>query len=349
MEKIYETARFLSQIPSVGGLAEDASETVRLYCKQQSLFDEIRVIPTGTVLAYKKSKVENAKTLLIDAHIDEIGFVVTNVFDDGFISVAGVGGVDTRVLSASEVTVYGKEAIRGVFTSKPPHLQTAGEQNKKIDIKDLFIDTGLDGEHLKELVRIGNFANMTGSCERLLGSRIVSKAMDDKICAALILRAVELISESDPGVNICCQFSTGEETGYSGATTGAFSAEPDYAIAIDVCNPYFPDGDKTRKRVELGCGAVISYSATTCRPFTKRLHSCAKNNDIKHVILAEPGRTGTNAHVIAIAREGVPTALISIPLRYMHTASEVIDLSDCLETAKLLAAFANELGGENNA
>ena len=347
MEKIFEAAKFLSQIPSVGGMECDFSQAVRTYCEQQGFFDEIKIIPTGTVLGYRKSKVKNAKTLLIDAHIDEIGFVVTNVYDDGFLSVSGVGGVDTRVLSASEVTVYGTEKIKGVFTSKPPHLQTAGEQNKKIDIKDLYIDTATSGKHLKELVRIGNFANMTGECEHLLGSRIVSKAMDDKICASLILRALTLLGDSDPGINICCQLSTGEETGYSGAATGAFAAAPDYAIAIDVCNARFPGCDKSRERIALGSGSVISYSATTCRSFTKKLHECAVKNNLRHIIMAEPGRTGTNAHVIAIAREGIPTALISIPLRYMHTASEIIDLSDCLEASKLLAAFARELGGEN--
>ena len=347
MERIFELASFLSQLPSVGGMELDAADAVKNYCESMNLFDEIRIIPTGTVLAYCRSGKKHAKTLLLDAHLDEIGFVVTNVFDDGFVSVTGVGGIDTRVLSASEVTIYGKEPVKGVFTSKPPHLQVAGEQNKTIDIKDLYIDTGLDGKHLKELVRIGNLADMNGPIERLQGSRIVSKAMDDKICMSLIIRAAELIKQSGADIDICCQFSTGEETGYSGATTGTFAAAPDYAIAIDVCNPRFPEGDKSREHIDLGKGGVISYSGTTCRSFTKKLLSCAERNGFSYVLKADPGRTGTNAHVTAISREGIPTALISIPLRYMHTASEVIDLSDCLETAKLIAAFVKELGGED--
>lgn len=347
MEKIFETAAFLSQLPSVGSMELTASKTLGDYCESNYHFDEIRILPTGTVLCLKKCGVKGAKTLLLDAHLDEIGFVVTNVYDDGFVSVANIGGIDTRVLSASEVTIYGKEPVKGVFTSKPPHLQTAGEQNKKIELKDLYIDTGLDGEHLKKLVRIGNFADMKGSCERLLGSRITSKAMDDKICMALILRVIDLVKESDLKIDICCQFSTGEETGYYGATTGTYAADPDYAIAIDVCNPRFPEGDKTREHVDLGKGGVISYSGTTCRSFTKKLVDFASENGFNYTLKADPGRTGTNAHVTAISREGIPTALISIPLRYMHTASEVIDLKDCLETAKLIAAFAKELGGEN--
>ncbi len=346
MEKIYECAEFLTSIPSINGTETEYAAALSEFCSKNYPFDEIKVIPTGTVLCFIKSKNENAKTLLIDAHMDEIGFVVTNVFDDGFVSVAAVGGVDTRVLSASEVTVYGKKEVKGVFTSKPPHLQTAGEQNKKLELKDLYIDTGLSGESLKELVKIGDFADMSSPMSRLLGNRVACRALDDKLCIATILRSVSMLDEKPLDLNICCQFSSGEETGLSGAVTGTYAVSPDYAIVLDVCNPKYPDGDKMREETDLGNGCVITLSPTTSRSFTKKLIECAKQNEIKHVTAAASGRTGTNAHVTAISREGVPTALISIPLRYMHTASEVADLKDCIEASKLTALFIKQLEGE---
>ncbi len=348
MEKIYRTVQDLCPIPSPGGMELSAAKALAEYCTANYSFDEVRYIPTGTVLCYLNSKNKDAKTLLFDAHFDEIGFMVTGVFDDGFLAVTRIGGIDTRVLSASEVTVYGKEVVKGVFTSKPPHLQVPGEQKKKIDLSELFIDTGLEGNKLKELVKIGDCGVMNGACERLQNNRIVSRAFDDKACVAIILRAIDLLKDRDLGVNICCQFSASEETGYVGAATGTYSADPDYAVVLDVCNPRFPEGDKTREHVDLGKGSIISYSGTTCRSFTTQLINCAKSNGFKYELKADPGRTGTNSQVVAIAREGVPTALISLALRYMHTASEVIDLGDCLEISKLIAEFAIELGGNNN-
>ncbi|MEG2004305.1 MAG: M20/M25/M40 family metallo-hydrolase, partial [Clostridia bacterium] len=291
----------------------------------------------------KKCGKPNAKKLILDAHFDEIGFIVTGVFDDGFVSVTNVGGIDTRVLSASEVTIYGKKAVRGAFISKPPHLQTADEQTKKIELKDLYIDTGLEGATLKELVKVGDFADMRAETVMLSNNFIASKSLDDKVCIALILRALDFICMENLNVDVCCLFSGGEEVGYIGASTGAFDISPDYAIAIDVCNPRFPDGDMSREHIELSRGVVISFSGTTCRPFTKQIIACAEKNKIPFQIKADPGRTGTNAHVIAVSREGVPTILLSIPLRYMHTASEVVSLEDVRSAAQLVAKFAEEL------
>ena len=130
---------------------------------------------------------------MLDAHIDEIGFVVTEICDGGFLRAAAVGGIDTRVLSASEVTVYGKEAIRGVFTSKPPHLQEAGESRKKIELRDLYIDTGYDKEALSKLVTIGDAVGFYAPAQLLANGLVTSKAFDDRICAYAILRAVEAV------------------------------------------------------------------------------------------------------------------------------------------------------------
>lgn len=343
MKEIFEKACALCALPSVSGREEMAFGGLRDICG--SMFDEYKTTPVGSFIGVKRCGKPNAKKLLLDAHLDEIGFVVTGVFDDGFVSVTNVGGIDTRVLSASEAIIYGKKQVKGVFISKPPHLQTAGEQNKKIELKELYLDTGLDGKVLNELVKVGDVADMCGKTVMLQNNFIVSKALDDKICIALILRALELIDAKKLNVDIYCLFSGGEEIGYIGSTTGAAEILPDYAVAIDVCNPRFPDGDKSREHIDLTGGGVVSFSGTTCRPFTKRLIDCAAKHHIGIAIKADPGRTGTNAHAIAVAAEGIPTVLLSVPLRYMHTCGEVISLEDILSSATLIARFAEELEG----
>lgn len=305
----------------------------------EGLFDEYITTPTGSFAGIIRCGKADAPLLLLDAHIDEIGFVVTEICDGGFLRAAAVGGIDTRVLSASEVTVYGKEAIRGVFTSKPPHLQEAGESRKKIELRDLYIDTGYDKEALSKLVTIGDAVGFYAPAQLLANGLVTSKAFDDRICAYAILRAVEAVDSSRLTTDICVLLSGGEEIGYVGARTAAFALCPDVAIALDVTNAYMPDGPRHKKDVRLGSGPVISYSATTSRAFTQTIVDTAKAQGVPYSVAGEPGATGTNAHVLQITRGGVPTALVSIPLRYMHTCAEVISADDAENTAALLRAF----------
>ena len=250
-----------------------------------------------------------------------------------------MGGIDTRVLSASEVTVYGKEAVRGVFTSKPPHLQEAGESKKKIELRDLYIDTGYPKEALEEKVSVGDAAGFFAPALPLENRMVTSKALDDRICAFSILRAAETVDRAKLTTDVCILLSGGEEIGYIGARTAAFALCPDAAVALDVTNAHMPGGPRHKKDVQLGNGPVISYSATTSRAFTRALTDTAEAHGIPYAVAAEPGATGTNAHVLQITRSGVPTALVSVPLRYMHTCAEVVSIDDAENAARLLCAF----------
>ena len=266
--------------------------------------------------------------------------MVTDICEGGFLRVAAVGGIDTRVLSATEVVVHGREDIRGVFTSKPPHLQEAGESEKKILLSDLYIDTGIDDGTLEEKVRIGDAAGFCTLPARLENDMMTGKSFDDRICAAAILKAAADIDRSALKCDLCVMLSGGEEIGYIGARTGAFAASPCAAVVLDVTNAYMPDGPRRKKDIQLGGGPVITYSATTSRPLTDALISTARGAGIRHTVAAEAGATGTNAQVIQITGNGIPTALISLPLRYMHTCAEVISLEDTKNAAALLKAFA---------
>lgn len=342
MERVFELARALTSLPSVSGYEEAAFEGLSRIC--EGMFDETFTNPAGSFVGVVKCGKENAKKLLLDAHLDEIGFIISQIHDDGFLSVVNAGGVDTRVLPASEVTIYGKEVLRGIFTSKPPHLQAPGESDKKLELKDIYIDTGLSGDEIKKKVRIGDYADMYSPIFRLQNDFAVSKSMDDKICIAQILRALELIDKSKLDVDIYCVFSAGEEIGGKGATTACYAIDADYAVALDVCNCHMPGGPAFLINTKLGNGCVISYSSTTNRPLTTKLVNCANDNNIKYQLKGEPGRTGTNAHHIQISRWGIPCTNLSVPLRYMHTGVEVINLEDIKTGAEILARFAESLG-----
>ena len=338
MNDIFELAARLSSLSAVSG--REAGCFDELEKITDGIFDSTSSLPTGTFFGRIKCTKTDAPTLLFDAHIDEIGFVVTDICEGGFLRVAAVGGIDTMVLSATEVVVHGREDIRGVFTSKPPHLQEAGESEKKILLSDLYIDTGIDDGTLEEKVRIGDAAGFCTLPARLENDMMTGKSFDDRICAAAILKAAADIDRSALKCDLCVMLSGGEEIGYIGARTGAFAASPCAAVVLDVTNAYMPDGPRRKKDIQLGGGPVITYSATTSRPLTDALISTARGAGIRHTVAAEAGATGTNAQVIQITGNGIPTALISLPLRYMHTCAEVISLEDTKNAAALLKAFA---------
>ena len=330
MNECLEQIARLTALTAVSGRESACFDALRE--QTAGLFDEITTTPTGSFAGVIRCGRPDAPLVLLDAHIDEIGFVVTEICDGGFLR-------DTRVLSASEVTVYGKEAVRGVFTSKPPHLQEAGESKKKIELRDLYIDTGYPKEALEEKVSVGDAAGFFAPALPLENRMVTSKALDDRICAFSILRAAETVDRAKLTTDVCILLSGGEEIGYIGARTAAFALCPDAAVALDVTNAHMPGGPRHKKDVQLGNGPVISYSATTSRAFTRALIDTAEAHGIPYAVAAEPGATGTNAHVLQITRSGVPTALVSVPLRYMHMPAEVADEKDVEGCIELIAEF----------
>lgn len=336
MDQIYEIAKALIALPGVSGDEERALPDIqRLFGDR---FDETGFTPVASFYGIRKSKKPNAKTVLLDAHLDTIGFVVTQICEGGFLKVASIGRTAEKNLSASEVWIYGKKIIPGVFASKPPHLQEPGESEKKLALSSLSIDTGLSKEVLEEIVRIGTYVGFKAETERLNENVAVSPSFDDRICAAAHLRALELLDGEDLGINIAVQFSAREEQGYKGAMTTAYRLNPDYAIVMDVGHAYVPGAPERRKSVTAGNGCMLSYSPQTNRALTELAEKAAEENKIPLQLIAEPGRTGTNSNAIQTTRNGIPVCLISVPLKNMHTANEIVDLRDVLAASRLVAA-----------
>lgn len=285
------------------------------------------------------------KHILLDAHLDRIGLVVTAVDKSGFLRVDRCGGTDVRVLSAAEVTIWGKKPIYGVVTSTPPHLAKEEDRGKAPKFDQTFVDTGMEYEKLKEIVSPGDRITVDAPVSELQGSRVVGSALDDRVGCVAILRTLELLKGKDPGVKVTAMFSAMEEVGGMGSKTGAFGISPDEAIAVDVTFADAP-GIEPADCSKMGDGVAICCAPILDNGLFNRLVTVADKNNIKHTIEVSSGSTGTNADGIAITKTGVRTAVLSIPLRSMHTQAEIIDMDDVEATAKLMAEYILSEGGK---
>ena len=247
MKDLYNLACSLTALPSVSGFEEMAFPGLEKICEGR--FDEIKTLPTGSFIGIKRCGKANAERLLLDAHLDQIGFVVSGYAGEGFLKVAAVGGIDTRVLCANEVWIYADGGkIPGVFSSVPPHLRGSGDSKKPIKLEDLCVSTYLEEDELKEKVRIGTPVGFKCTPELLANDRMASVQLDDKICIATILRAIDLIKDEHLACDIYALFAGGEEIGYKGAVTGGWDIDPHYAIALDVGGACLASGLPYRRR-----------------------------------------------------------------------------------------------------
>lgn len=295
--------------------------------------DELYSDALGNVWGVLRSARENAPTLLLEAHIDEVGFTVTKSTEDGFLRVAECGGVDNRALSTASVTVLSDPICHGVFTAVPPHLSKEGDPLP--DLADRVIDIG---RNPKCAVPIGTRVAYKAHFEELLNNRVCSKALDNRAGVASVLWALELLKNRDLPVTLVVAFCTQEELGLRGAKTVAFSTKPDAAVVVDVSFAATPDSDKNACG-ELGKGAMLGISPILDENMTNQLRQLAMDETIPFTHEVMGSMTGTHADVITVTGEGIPTALLSVPLRYMHTPNEVVCLCDLEAVARLIAAY----------
>ncbi len=288
------------------------------------------------------------RALAIVGHIDEIGLIVTHIEDSGFLRFTGVGGWDAQVLVGQRVDVATRGGIvPGVVGKKPIHLIKPDERKTAPEIKELHIDIGAaDGDGARELVRVGDVAVIAGEPVELLNDRVISRAMDNRLGCFVAYEVARLVSEAGgaPG-DVVAVAGVQEETGLAGARTLAHSLRPDIAIAVDVTHatdaPGIPEQELGKHH--LGSGPVIERGTTMHPVVSELLIEAAEAEDIPYTLSASGGNTWTDADAIHISRGGVATGLVSIPLRYMHSPVETVQLDDVENTAKLLAAFAQRL------
>lgn len=289
---------------------------------------------------FKASGSSDTKIMLA-AHIDEIGLMVTKILEGGFLSFTSVGGINPASLVAQDVTVYGKENVFGVIGIKPPHVTSEEERKKPLKLKDLYIDTGYSKEKLEGLVRIGDIATVKREPMSLQGSVITGKAFDDKACVAVMLEAAKELKKISHKSNIYYTATVQEETGMGGAKTSSYKIAPDIGIVLDVGFGMTPE--MPADAAHLGKGPVVAYGGRLNSKLTKKFVEVCKNYNYQIQYETAPAGTGTDTDALQISRDGIPCILLSIPLRYMHTSVETIDLNDVEIAGKAIARFINEL------
>jgi len=308
--------------------------------------DRVEIDEFGNVSGYKSCGIPGAPKLMLDAHIDQIGFLVTDVTDEGFLRFMGMG-VDQRMLLGSELTVMTQKHgnILGIVAAIPPHLQKPGDNTKSVPISEMVVDIGMTGEQAKKVVHVGDYMTFHNETMELLGGAVCGRAMDDRACFCGILHALELLQGKPLAVDIIALASTKEEVGGLGAEARAWRELPEYAIAIDVCHAITADATPDQTTHELGKGPVISIGSNSRPNFAKRVMEVARAKEIPYQCAAVPAQSGTNAWDMQLAQNGVCTLVISLPLKYMHSPVEVLRMNDLENTGKLLAEFVQGFDG----
>lgn len=331
----------LCEAPGITGFERSAAETAAELLRP--LCDNVEIDPFGSVLGLRRCGRPGAKTVLLDAHIDQIGFLVTEVLEGGFLRFAPVGGVDPRMLLGCEVEILTPEPLFGVISCTPPHLLKPGEEKKSIPVHKMLIDTGLTDA--RGTIPVGTPVVFAEKPVQLTPDSVTGKCLDDRAGVFAILQAVRRLQAVPLAVDLAVQFSVQEEVTSLGAMTGAFRVLPDFAIAVDVSHAKTPDApaDST---FAYGGGVMIGMGPNFNTPLTKSLIKTAKAEEIDYQLEVMEGNTGTNAWEMQIAATGTAMGLLSIPLRYMHTPIESILLSDLASVSGLLYHFLRNFEGE---
>ena len=337
MQQIKRDLEKLCNAAGVGGQASITQVASELL---EPLVNKVEMDAMGNVLGFRYSPAADAPTIMLEAHLDEIGFLVTHIDDDGFVYTGAVGGVDRRVLTGQEVIVFGDNPYRGIFCSVPPHL--SNKDNELPELGKWGIDVGLSGEEAKKHIPLGSRMSFAPHFCSLSDHIVCSKALDNRAGMAAILHCLRQLPENCP-YNVAVAFCVQEELGCRGADPATRRIQPDEAIVTDVSFALTPDADPNQCG-KMGEGVMIGVSPVLDHPMTKRLFALAKAHGIPHQTEVCPGGTGTDADHITACLCGVPGALLSIPQRYMHTPIETIDLRDVLSVGDLMATYIQNGG-----
>ncbi len=337
---IKQTLRLLTEAAGVSGDEREASAVALKLLKEYA--PDAEIDPFGNVTGIISCGKPGAKTLVLDAHIDRIGMIVTYIEDSGFVRAGACGGLDMRTMLAQSVTIHGKQQVSGVISTLPPHVSS--DHSKVPEVGELCIDIGMSREQAEQIISLGDRITVN-SCFRELSENVVSApAIDDRSGVCAILSALEMLKNKQLSYNLAVCFTAQEETGERGAKQVSARIAADEAVVVDVS--FGTTHDSTpHETTKLASGAMIGVSAVLDRGMTNRLKALAEAAEIPYTIEVMPSSTGTNADAISVSRAGVKCCTLSIPLRYMHTPIETVDLRDIEAVARLICSYAG--GGEN--
>ncbi|MCO5196435.1 MAG: M20/M25/M40 family metallo-hydrolase [Anaerolineae bacterium] len=339
--------RTLSEARGPSGLERAATDVIADLW--QPFVDSIAVDRLGSLVATKNgSGTAPRPRLMLSAHCDEIALMVTDVVEAngfGFLRVTAVGGVDIRHLYSQRVVVHGREDIPGVLASLPTRLLPEDRRSGAYGFEDLMVDVGLSAESTRDLIRIGDFVTFDQQLVELVNGRVAGKALDNRASVAAVTICLEQLHGREHVWDVLAVASSQEETRLLGAATSAYRLQPDAAVALDVSYATSYNA-KDSINVELGSGPMIDQCINIHPGINKALIDAAKALEIKFTHVGYGGNSGTDAQYIQIARAGIPTGLLSIPQRYMHTMVETVDIKDVERTGRLLAEFVVRLSAD---
>ncbi len=304
--------------------------------------DEIRTDALGNLIAVKRgTSSEPRPAVMIATHMDEIGLIVSEL-EEGFIHFQQVGGYDDRVLLGQEVIVHGRRELPGIIGARPPHVLPASERDKPIPYDKLRVDVGLSAEELLPLVRVGDLVTMNRRLVELKGGLVAGKALDNRVSVAAAAVCLEELSHMHHQWDVYAVATVQEEVSYGGSITSAYHLQPDIGIAVDVTFAKQP-GAPDEHTYELGKGPTIACGPNFHPKLQEALVKTASALEITAPLepLERPG--GSDAFAIQISRAGIPVALLSIPLRSVHTPVETVAAKDVERTGRLMAAFIARL------
>lgn len=346
MRKRMPLPELLTALLTASGPSGHEEEAARVWREAASAFAEVTSDTLGSSFARVRAA-EGAPTLAIVGHIDEIGVAVTNIEDNGLLSFTTIGGISSETLHGQRVEFLTRGGrVPGAISRKRIHPEQLRDR-PRLELADLHIDIGAASrEEAEGLVRVGDAGVWSGPPVQLPHDRLLSKALDNRLGAYIALESARRIAESQEAqVDVVAVAAVQEEIGTYGARAAAFGIDPRVALVVDVTPATdYPGGDARRAgRIELGMGAMIARGPTLNRLVTDLLGDVAEAEDIPHAYEVYTRTTSTDADEIHPSRAGVPTGLLSIATRYLHSPNEICDLADVESTVRLIVAFATRL------
>jgi endoglucanase len=337
----------LSESIGISGYEAETREVIRK--EIEGLVDEMWVDALGNLLAIRKGKSEHPR-ILLDAHVDEIGFIVRYIHDNGFLRLTPIGGWDPRILPGHRVALRPEgtdpfHRVYGVIGATPPHLTTKSEREKVISIEDLYVDVGVfSKEEVEKMgIRIGTQMTVWQPFIEMPGDTISGKAFDDRVGCLVIIEVLRRLAKSgDHQSTVAANFAVAEEVGGRGARTGAYSLEPDVALALECTSAGdMPGIPREKSPTQLGEGPALTVADRNLIAHPQvlaTLEKVAKKENIPYQI-KQPLGGGTDGGPISQTRRGVPTGVVSVPCRYIHSAISLLKLSDIVTTIDLIYGF----------
>ena len=343
---IFELLKTLTTTPGPSGMESDIATVIAEVWRPY--VDELEVDRLGNVLATKYGSGEAPRSrLLFSAHMDEIALLVTEVIEHngyGFLRVTNVGGIDRRQLLAQRVVVHGKRNVPGVVGCLPHTMLDESKHGKARDFDDIVIDVGLSAETTRTLIRIGDFVTMQQPVHKLLNNNVAAKAVDNRASVAALTVALEKLQGQQHEWDLVFAATVQEEIGLKGGETVAFGRNFDLAVALDVAFAKQPG--VTENAFDLGSGPILDIGVNVHPAILKGLKDAANAIEMKTSLLPHTRHSGTETAAIQLNQAGIPTGLISSPIRYMHTMVEVVNTKDIERTGRLVTQFAVSLDGE---